>query len=153
MGYLSISNDRKIKYYFIAATLIISFYSTYTAFYPTESFYESEFTFNTKITFPSSAKFLFKDASYPDIHGDYISIALIEVSTKDYHDILSVVRSWPASKQDDIYFQAEDKIQEILGNKINYNYEACTLGAQSNSYFFIRLLDDGKSIIFKYVNR
>jgi hypothetical protein len=58
--------------------------STYLAFYPSDSFYKSEFERVTDIKFPSSGVFIEKQSSYPDIHGDYSSCALFTVSPEDF---------------------------------------------------------------------
>jgi len=68
-------------------------YEIYTAVYPPESFYKGEFEKVTGLAFPNSGSFLFKEASYPDIHGDYDSCAMIEVSAKDYEDLRSKIKA------------------------------------------------------------
>lgn len=65
--------------------------SSYLAFYPSDSFYKSEFERITNIKFPSSGSFIEKQYSYPDIHGDYSSCALFSVSPKDYEYIKSKI--------------------------------------------------------------
>ncbi len=65
--------------------------STYLAFYPSDSFYKSEFERITNIKFPSSGVFIEKQSSYPDIHGDYSSCALFTASQKDYEYIKSKI--------------------------------------------------------------
>ncbi|MBY5951664.1 hypothetical protein KUV23_11800 [Algoriphagus marincola] len=60
-------------------------YLIYTAIFPPTSFYEEEFEQQTGLKLPNSAQFLTKDASYPDLHGDYWSAAVVRLSTEDYN--------------------------------------------------------------------
>lgn len=64
----------------------------YSDIYPPESFYKGEFEKVTGLPFPVSGRFLFKEATYPDFHGDYTSCALIDVSEKDYQDLKSKMK-------------------------------------------------------------
>ncbi|MFN0187505.1 MAG: hypothetical protein ACKVQV_02255 [Bacteroidia bacterium] len=78
----------------ILTTVTISIvYFSYTAFYPTDSFYEDEFEDNTGLDFPLTGNILFKNASYPDQHGDYSATALFKVSKKDFNHILTAIQS------------------------------------------------------------
>jgi len=59
----------------------------YSAMVPSDSFYKKEFEKVTQLPFPASGRVLFKNATYPDLHGDYTSCALIEVSAADYEQL------------------------------------------------------------------
>lgn len=67
----------------VAFILFLAF-EIYRSIYPLDEFYKEEFTKITKLPFPESGEILEKFASYPDMHGDYESCALIEVSDQDY---------------------------------------------------------------------
>ena len=73
---------------------LISFLSfeIYRSIYPLDGFYKDEFMKVTKIPFPESGEILEKYASYPDIHGDYESCALIEVSEKEYLSLSETIQ-------------------------------------------------------------
>jgi hypothetical protein len=77
----------------LAVIALLSYISinSYLAFYPSDSFYKSEFERTTNFKFPSSGVFIEKQSSYPDIHGDYSSCALFTVSPKDYEYIKSKI--------------------------------------------------------------
>lgn len=60
-------------------------YSVYDAIYPSDSFYKDEFKRVSGMSFPESGVVTQKYSTYPDIHGDYASCALIELSTEDYN--------------------------------------------------------------------
>ena len=59
-------------------------YLIYDAFYPSDSFFQGEFEHISGVNFPKSGVITQKHASYPDIHGDYESCALFELSAEDY---------------------------------------------------------------------
>ena len=65
--------------------------SSYLAFYPSDSFYKSEFERISNVKYPSSGVFIEKQSSYPDIHGDYSSCALFTVSPEDFEYIKSKI--------------------------------------------------------------
>ena len=77
----------------IAGKVIISslgifvVYQVYRAFFPSDDFYRYDFKKVTGLAFPASGKILHKYASFPDLHGDYDSCALIQVSTLDYEKL------------------------------------------------------------------
>ena len=71
-------------------------YSIYIAIYPTPSFYREEFAHRTGIVFPASAKIKFRNASYPDFHGDYESAVLFEVSPQDFETLKRAATTAPA---------------------------------------------------------
>lgn len=75
-----------------AALLLGLSYPVYTAFYPTDSFYEQEFERITGRPFPASATIERKDASYPDQHGAYAACARLSVSPTDYQRLLGQLR-------------------------------------------------------------
>ncbi|MGQ0698035.1 MAG: hypothetical protein ACT4PZ_07305 [Panacagrimonas sp.] len=63
-----------------------------TAIFPADLFYKNEFVQITGQEFPASGKYIFKEASYPDFHGDYMSCAVIEVSEDDFKRLRSEMR-------------------------------------------------------------
>jgi hypothetical protein len=81
----------RIGRFAVIGLLAYIFISTYLAFYPSDSFYKSEFERVTDIKFPSSGVFIEKRSSYPDIHGDYSSCALFTVSPEDFEYIKSKI--------------------------------------------------------------
>ena len=59
-------------------------YMIVTAIWPLKGFYIDEFVCRSGLTFPKSAVFLYKSATYPDFHGDYSSEAVFTVSEADF---------------------------------------------------------------------
>jgi len=123
----------------LTGVTVIAF-DIYTAFYPLESFYKNEFLRVTGNDFPVSGRFNFKEVSFPDIHGDYTSCALIEVSEKDYEALRSkigVLTSERAEDQcmyhlwdalGDVKFLAESS--ECIPEKAECKYWALVAGRQ-----------------------
>ncbi|MDA3844690.1 MAG: hypothetical protein PF588_10030 [Candidatus Kapabacteria bacterium] len=84
---------KKLGQSIIIVVTISMIYLVYTAFYPTDGFYEDEFERITKLEFPESGEILTKYASYPDLHGDYFSNAVFRVDSNDFNEILTKIES------------------------------------------------------------
>lgn len=146
----------KKGYRVVGITLIIAFtvylgYSTYTAIYPTDSFYLSEFKEVTLREAPKSALVINKDASYPDFHGDYCSASLITVSNNDYSSLLNELtndKQMTKNKPGEIIGSSE--LYKVMGNlkteQIIYSFTRNIVG-QEDHYLYIGFLDDKKTIV------
>jgi hypothetical protein len=125
------------------------FYLMYTALYPTESFYKREFQKITGLPFPSSGSFLFKEASYPDIHGDYDSCALVQVSDRDYGNLRSKMRV-RKSAMGAVGTECMQHLVEACG--------ACPVLAESSTdnpggeYSYWALVGNRSAVIINYVS-
>jgi hypothetical protein len=64
----------------------------YTAIYPTDDFYLSEFETATARKPPKESKVIAKHATYPDLHGDYCSFSRIEIHEDSYRKLLEDLR-------------------------------------------------------------
>ncbi|NOY51051.1 MAG: hypothetical protein GXO88_10890 [Chlorobi bacterium] len=130
--------DKKIKLILTAMIILFSAYQTYTAFYPTDSFYIDEFANNTNIEFPSNAKILVKGASYPDIHGDYSASAIFKTDEKNIRILIKSIDTNINFKKDTIpcYFGGDiiDQTDGFDHNKFNINYYWNL--TKSNTYYF-----------------
>lgn len=142
----------KVRY--ITSLLIILYilfigHSVYTGIYPDEDFYVNEFERELKMDFPNSGKIIEKDADYPDIHGDYASYFIAELSEQDYNRVLQVVdTSTGFIRQDSIYswdmgYQADNKV-EVEKEKIMFSYTHEYSDDRTN----IDFCKDGKTILF-----
>lgn len=87
IGYISLILWKKGgAWKFAGIAICVGFgYSVYDAIYPSDSFYEKEFEHVSGMSFPKSGVITQKYSTYPDIHGDYTSCALIELSAADYN--------------------------------------------------------------------
>lgn len=145
---------RKLKLLTGFLTIMIASYHTYTAFYPSDSFFEDEFENSTKMQFPNSGKILEKEASYPDMHGDYTSSAIILVNDSDFNLILKQIQQNKTFQPDTLNISFGREIQKkvnLLTNadfKMVYsNYE---LAHQLSSMFVIAFDFKNKIIIFEW---
>jgi hypothetical protein len=91
---------KKIGLVVLLSVVFLTIYSSYTTFYPTDSFYEDEFEYNTTLNVPKSIDIIAKDASYPDTHGDYSAIAIFRTNEQEFNEILNAI-------QKDIKFQRD----------------------------------------------
>jgi hypothetical protein len=74
----------KVKYgeYISSALALGLVFVVITAIWPMESFYVDEFENNSGMSIEIKSV-LYKDSSYPDMHGDYFSLAVFEVDSLD----------------------------------------------------------------------
>ena len=78
---------RRLALFFPAIILVIVGYGAYVSLVPRDSFYKEDFEKYSGMTFPPSGSILKKYATYPDLKGEYISVALIRLSTADYQTL------------------------------------------------------------------
>jgi energy-coupling factor transporter transmembrane protein EcfT len=126
-------------------------YGVYTAIYPTDNFYLSEFKEVTLREAPKSATVINKDASYPDFHGDYCSASLLTVSNDDYSSLLSELtndKRITKNKPGEIIGSSE--LDKVMGNfkteQIIYSFTR-NIPGQEDHYLFIGFLEDKKTIV------
>lgn len=77
----------KLALLFPALIIVVVGYGAYISLVPRDSFYKEDFEKYSGIDFPSSGRILKKYATYPDLQGEYISVALIRLSTSDYRTL------------------------------------------------------------------
>ncbi|PVY35669.1 hypothetical protein C8E01_1316 [Pontibacter virosus] len=143
-----------IKYVGLIPLIIASVwtaYEAYTAIYPTDSFYFSEFKEVTLREAPKSATILQKEASYPGIHGDYCSASLIRVSSADYNILLNqlvVDKKIIKNKKGEIGGSSE--LYKVMGTlkpeQIIHSFSRSIPGEEDH-YLSIGFLDDNKTIV------
>jgi hypothetical protein len=78
---------RKPALLFPVIILAVVGYGAYVSLIPRDSFYVEDFEKHTGLKLPDSGKILKKYATYPDLHGEYISVALINFSSSDYQHL------------------------------------------------------------------
>ena len=145
---------KRIKYVGIILLIIApswTIYEVYTAIYPRDSFYYSEFKEVTLRDIPKSAVIIRKDASYPDFHGDYCSASLITLSTNDYNSLLNDLTN---DKQITLIKAGEicgsEELDKVMGNYKKeqiINSFTRTISGEEDHYLYIGFLDDKKTIV------
>jgi hypothetical protein len=126
-------------------------YEVYTAIYPLDSFYLSEFKEVTLREAPKSATVKNKDASYPDFHGDYCSASLITVSKDDYSSLLNeLTNDKRITKNKPGEIIGSNELDKVMGDfkteQIIYSFTRSIAG-QEDHYLYIGFLDDKQTIV------
>jgi hypothetical protein len=78
---------RKLAIIIPAMIIAVVGYGAYVSLGPPDSFYKEDFEKYSGMKFPSSGEIIKKYATYPDLHGEYISVALIHLSSSDYQEL------------------------------------------------------------------
>lgn len=138
---------------FVIIVPITTLYFLYTAVYPNDNFFFHEYLKVTLREVPKSATIIKKTASYPDFHGDYISVCKIELSKFDY---LKLYKSFTHDKQfetlgklvgskefNDIVGKNEKLIKQTFFRKIP---------DQEQHHYSISFLHDDKTVIIYAIN-
>tara|TARA_B100000683_G_scaffold194255_1_gene187306 strand:+ start:253 stop:774 length:522 start_codon:yes stop_codon:yes gene_type:complete len=138
---------------FILLTGISFFsYKVYQAFFPPEEFYKEEWTENIYLQFPKSAKFKFKEATYPDQHGDYTSTAVIQLDKLEYQKLKKQITTGLSFKNDSVYKGQKGLIAQYLPKEY-YDKTNNIWFFSSISFFKIGLLETQNLIIFQHHNQ
>jgi hypothetical protein len=125
-------------------------YLIYTAIFPPTSFYADEFEQSTGLELPNSADFLAKDASYPDLHGDYWSAAVVELSTEDFNQLKKQLSEEPTMQLDTSKYGIGITTDfDILTSNLDMNSIDMTLVSTRGEWFKIAFMNDGRTIIFE----
>ena len=130
---------------------VLLIYISYTAFFPTDEFYFSEFKKVTSREIPKSANVIKKDASYPDLHGDYCSASVMTISEEDYDELLNQItkdRQLKEIRQDSIV--NSEQLISVMSNFKNEQIAKCFIRDNLNNddeYLFICFLNDKKTIV------
>lgn len=86
--------SKAIKLGYLGALALLA-YQTYTAIYPNDGFYLGEFELASGRKPPEEVIVLFKDATYPDFHGDYCSFSRLEINPQSYRALLKQLSEDP----------------------------------------------------------
>lgn len=145
----------KLKYAFIIPLSIIQlsiFYAVFTALYPTDSFYMEKYKTAIGSPAPPSANVVKKSASYPDFHGDYYALFMMELSASDYKKLYKKIIQNKSFNDADLInstevdnFLNKEQRKKIITTKqryINKEDEDC----------YIAFFNDRQSILIYYIN-
>lgn len=140
----------KIMKLAIFVIIVSSSHSTWTSVYPPDSFYESEFEYNTGLDFPTTGEIIRKDSWYPDMHGDYWSAAVMTVSKQEFEELKEQLFNSPKFEIDDYKFGigATADFEELVKGFPEDNY-SLTLNLKKGEYFKVAFSKDGKTIVFE----
>ena len=115
-----------------------------------DAFYRSEFKYIVGMDFPNSGKIIRKDASFPDLKGDYCSSALIQFSEQDYQRILDYVKNNEKFAGGRII--ESKQFNFVLGSKDEsaFVYKASYI-EEDYYYRFIGFFNDDRTIIIHFI--
>ena len=145
-SWLTKKGYKKIGIIILGTVTIWTVYSSYTAFYPTDSFYEDEFEYNTGLDFPTSGDILTKDASYPDLHGDYSATALFKTDKNDFNKILATIQNDNKFQLDTIPFKFNLANFDTTIKETSFT-KCYTLNRQDRNLIFTISFNDNDNII------
>ena len=107
--------DKRLRLIALTPILIMT-YLIYSALYPSEDFYRTDFTEVTGIELPEHIEFKYKSATYPDHFGDYTSISIINVG-KDFYNNLPKTLTEKGLKENGQKIMKNDKIEILKEDK------------------------------------
>ena len=143
-------NHPKLGIAISAGLIAFIFFNVYTAIYPDDSFYFDDYKEITLRNAPKSASIIRKSASYPDQHGDYTSVSLMDLSALDYESLLSSIRSDPkfhiTNQNILISEEYEYVMQKHKYDKMKYSFIRPVKG-QEDHYYYIGFLKDKHTIL------
>lgn len=127
-------------------------FPVFTALYPRTGFYIKEFEANTAISFPPSATFIRKDATYPDIHGSYTSRAVIRLSEQDYNYIYQKLKADTQFRKDTTGYpfllETKDFLEQPFDDIKEKDIEEILVGYRK-AQFKVGFLKDRRRIVFE----
>lgn len=125
--------------------ILIVGYIIHGAYYPSEEFYKNDFKDVTGIDLIDSAKFKFKTAGFPDHHGDYMSVSLIQLDSETYKDLPEELLNNKLTENSNRLGGKEmDKAKKKLKNlTIEKEFSRSADGV----FYYVAFLSDHKSIL------
>lgn len=147
---------RHVGLILLIAAPIWTSYEVYTAVYPTDSFYLSEFKDASFRDAPMSAEIVRKDATYPDFHGDYISVSFITMTDSDYARLLEEIRKdvrLASVRHEDLTCSRE--LDDILGDYTVKDLLHCFVRTSTelpDKSYMIGFVNDRRSVVVYVIN-
>ena len=137
----------------VIVLILLTAYEAYTAIYPTDDFYFDEFKKITFLEIPASAKVIEKTASYPDFHGDYVSCALIKLSSQDFKELLNTLRKDKNMIKNFETIDSEELRKIIETNKVNDIKESFSRNFPNKDYYSqLSFFNDNERILVYFLN-
>ena len=120
-------------------------YLIYDAFYPSSEFYATDFKEITGIELPITSEFNYKTSSYPDQHGDYNSVSIIEIGTEFYKNLQTRLIENGLSENGISLgcSELENAKKELNGLKIEREFSS----EFNDKYYYVAFLSDKKTIL------
>ena len=139
---------RKLALLFPAMILVVVGYGAYVSLVPRDSFYKEDFEKFSGVQFPASGKIIKKYASYPDLQGEYISVALIKLSSADYQKLKDELNRTSGSVIDTAGYPFLEHTFRFLGDSIKSGSRNFAVIYRINKSV-VGLYRDGHTILFE----
>ena len=125
--------------------ILIVGYFVYFAFYPPTEFYKTDFKEVTGIELPKNSKFEYKTAGYPDQHGDYTSVSIIEVGIDFYKKLQSNLTEHGLSENEKRIGSREMDNAKKKMNELKITREFSK--EKGDTFYYVAFLSDKKTIL------
>ena len=142
---------RKLAVFIPTIIILFTGYEVYISLFPVDSFYREDFEKYSGMKFPPSGNILKKDATYPDQHGKYISMALIQLSSSDYLTLKNNLNGSSLSEVDSTEYPFLVNTSKFINDpthKKNKDF-AIVYRIHITKMFVIGFYKDGKTILFE----
>lgn len=139
--------DKRLRLIALTPILILA-YLIYSAVYPSEDFYRTDFTEGTGIELPEQVEFKYKSATYPDHFGDYTSISIIKVGREFYNNL-------PVILTEKGFIENGQNTHSIVFNKVLEHTDCLEVERgfsrqeDGDVYYYVSFLTDNETIIVK----
>lgn len=139
--------DKRLRLIALIPVLIMV-YLGYSALYPSEDFYRTDFIKVTGIELPEHVEFKYKSATYPDHFGDYTSISIINVGRGFYNKLpKALIEKGLKKNGQKIHTKQLEKALEYTDNlEIESEF---SMEEGSGVYYYVGFLTDNETIIVK----
>ncbi|GEM_PF-3550426 len=114
-------------------------WSIYDAAYPPESFYAAELQRLVKVSLPAEAQFVYKTATYPDIHGDYSACFIVRLPAVAFEKLKVSIASEPTHEAKSFGCANMDKTLKPLNAMAN-QYTLTKRATREDAEIFIDLV-------------
>lgn len=125
-------------------------YIVWGAFFPGKDFFRNEFENVVGIEYPKDARILLKKATFPDTHGDYSAVALIELTPTIYEQLLEMSEAADSDTMfigSDSYYWLEEK------NGKAFDFESKTMNWNNkNEFRFWGLIRNERKLIIYFAS-
>jgi hypothetical protein len=139
---------RKLALLFPASIMVVVGYGAYVSLVPSDSFYKEDFEKYSGVPFPASGRIIKKYASYPDLQGEYISVALIKLSSEGYQTLKEELNRTSGSAVDTAGYPFLEHTFKFLGDSTHGESRNFAIIYRINKSV-IGLYKDGNTILFE----
>lgn len=125
----------------LAAGFLGVSWSIYDAVYPPESFYAAELQRLVKVSLPAEAQFVYKTATYPDMHGDYSACFIVRLLAVAFEKLKASIDSEPTQEAKSLGCANMEKTLRPLNAMAN-QYTLTERATREDAEIFIELISN-----------